>query len=61
MINIKYDKGEFIMNVESNVFSIMEMYVNLLDETEKDFMLKFAFEMAKNYRKDRDAKNNSDN
>ena len=61
MIKIEYDKGKFNMNVEANVFGIMEMYINLLDATEKDFMLKYAFEMAKKFRKDRDAKNDSDN
>lgn len=61
MIEIKYDKGKFNMHVDANIFSIMEMYITLLDSTEKEFMLKCAFEMAKNFRKDRDAENNSDN
>lgn len=61
MIEIKFDKGKFNMNIEANVFSLMEMYVNLLDATEKDFMLKYAFEMAKSFRKDRDAKDNTSN
>lgn len=61
MIEIKFDNGKLTMDLESNVFSLVEMYVNLLDATENDFMLKFAFEMAKNFRKDRDAKDNTSN
>lgn len=61
MIKIKYDNGKFNMHTESNITEIMGCFSALLDTIEKDYVLKFAFEMAKNYRKDRDAKNNSDN
>ena len=61
MIEIKYDNGELNINTEANVYEIMGCFVALLDTIEKDFMFKFAFKMAQSYRKDRDAKNNSDN
>lgn len=61
MIEIKYDKDKFNMSAESNIFEIVGLFVSLLDTIEKDYVFKFAFKMAENYRKDRDAKNDSDN
>lgn len=61
MIKIEYDKGKFNMSTEATVFEMIGLFVSILDVIEKDFMFKFAFKMAENYRKDRDAKNNSDN
>ncbi len=61
MIKINYDNGNFEMNTKANTSEIIACFVCILDSIEKDFMLKFAFEMAKEYRKDRDAKNDSDN
>ena len=61
MIKIEYNKGKFQMTTESKINELIGLFVSILDATEKDYMLKFAFEMAKNYRKDRDAKDNSDN
>ena len=61
MIEIKYDKNKFNMKTDATVSEFIACFVGILDSIEKDTVLKFAFEMAEDYRKDRDAKNNSDN
>ena len=61
MIKIEYDKGKFKLKSEATITDIVGLFVSLLDLIEQDYMFKFGFEMAKDYRKERDAKDNSDN
>lgn len=61
MIKIECNNGKFYMSTEGTITEMVSLFVSILDLIEKDYMLKFAFEMAKSYRKDRDAKNNSSN
>lgn len=61
MIEIKYDKNVFSIHCDSDIREMITYFVALLDAIDGEPDTKFAFEMANRFRKDRDAKNNSDN
>lgn len=61
MIEIKYDKNVFSIHYDANLYEMIAYFVALLDAIDSESDTKFTFEMANRYRKDRDAKNNSDN
>lgn len=54
-------KIEYNMNTNANIAEIIGLFVAILDAIETDVTLKFSFEMAKRFRKDRDAKDNTGN